>query len=136
MQAEFDLPYPTETGLYRLINEKFMSIFAESPDINMEDWMLLRRTALQSYLHSPRDVLRLCNALSVIWPGVKGEIYIPDLVAIELLRHHEHATYKLIREQKEYMIGRGRLGQKIACYWDAVFSSQFRTYAGKTYQNF
>src|ERR1700745_3720350 len=78
--------------------------------MDMEDWILLRRTALRSYLHSPRDVLRLCNALSVIWPGVKGEIYIPDLIAIEILRHHERATYELIRAQKEYMIGRGPVG--------------------------
>jgi predicted KAP-like P-loop ATPase len=110
VQAEFDLPYPTETGLYKLINEKFMSIFGESPEMDIEDWMLLRRTALQNYLHSPRNVLRLCNALSIIWPSVKGEVYIPDLVAIELLRHHEYATYELIRRQREYMIGRGPVG--------------------------
>jgi len=96
VQAEFDLPYPEQAGLYKLINEKLMSIFGDSPELDMEDWLLLRRTALQSYLHSPRDVLRLCNALSVIWPGVKAEIYIPDLIAIELLRHHEPATYGLI----------------------------------------
>jgi predicted KAP-like P-loop ATPase len=112
VQAEFDLPYPTDMGLYKLINEKFISIFGETPEIEIEDWMLLRRTALQNYLHSPRDVLRLCNALSVIWPSVKGEIYIPDLIAIELLRHHDHATYDLIRGQKEYMIGRGPAGQE------------------------
>jgi predicted KAP-like P-loop ATPase len=110
VQAEFNLPYPTEAGLYKLMNEEFISIFGESPEMDMEDWMLLRRTALQTYLHSPRDVLRLCNALSVVWPGVKGEIYIPDLIAIELLRHHDHATYELIRRQKEYMIGRGPVG--------------------------
>lgn len=110
VQAEFHLPYPTETGLYKLLNEKFTSIFGKSPEMDMEDWMLLRRTALQSYLRSPRDVLRLCNALSVIWPGVKREIYVPDLIAIELLRHHERATYEHIRGQKEYMIGRGPAG--------------------------
>jgi KAP family P-loop domain len=110
VQAEFHLPYPTETGLYKLINEKLMSIFGENPQMDIEDWMLLRRTALQNYLHSPRDVLRLCNALSVIWPGVKREIYIPDLIPIELLRHHERATYELIRGQKEYMIGKGPAG--------------------------
>jgi hypothetical protein len=110
VQAEFDLPYPTEEGLYKLLNEKFMSIFGEAPKMDIEDWMLLRRTALQNYIHSPRDVLRLCNALSVIWPGVKGEVYIPDLIAIELLRHHENDTYELIRGQKEYMIGRGPAG--------------------------
>jgi predicted KAP-like P-loop ATPase len=67
VQAEFDLPDPTDLGFYKLINEKFVSIFGETvPEMQIEDWMLLRRTALQNYLHSPRDVLRLCNALSVI----------------------------------------------------------------------
>jgi predicted KAP-like P-loop ATPase len=86
VQAEFDLPYPTQSGLDNLIEEK-LSILGERPEIDVEDRMLLKRTVLQNYLRSPRDVLRLCNALSVIWPGVRGEIYIPDLISIELLRH-------------------------------------------------
>ncbi len=72
--------------------------------------MLLKSISLQHYIRSPRDVLRLCNSLSIMWPGVMGEIYIPDLIAIVLLRHHDHATYDLIREQKVYMIGRGPAG--------------------------
>lgn len=110
VQAEFDLPYPTETGLDNLMEEKLTSIFGQRSDVDIEDWMLLKRTALQHYIASPRDVLRLCNAISVIWPSVQGEIYIPDLIAIELLRHYEHQIYDLIRRQKEYMIGRGPVG--------------------------
>jgi len=110
VQAEFDLPYPTETGLDNLMQEKFTSIFGKSPEFDIEDWMLLKSISLQHYIRSPRDVLRLCNSLSIMWPGVMGEIYIPDLIAIVLLRHHDHATYDLIREQKVYMIGRGPAG--------------------------
>ncbi len=121
VQAEFDLPYPTSTGLSRLMTEKFTTIFGSNSDVDAEDWFSLKRVALDHYVRSPRDVLRLCNALSVIWPSVEKEIYIPDLIAVELLRHHDHATYDLIRGQKDYMTGRGppgpenreQLGQRI-----------------------
>jgi predicted KAP-like P-loop ATPase len=110
VQAEFDLPSPSTNGLNRLLERKLASIFGEKPEIDIEAWMLLKRTALQNYIRSPRDVLRLCNVLSVIWPGVQGEIYFPDLIAIELFRLHEHQTYDLIRQHTDFLLGRGPAG--------------------------
>jgi hypothetical protein len=36
----------------------------------------------------------------------------PDLLAVELLRHYDRATYDLIRSLKLYLIGRGIVGDK------------------------
>ena len=65
----------------------------------------MARFAFQHYLRSPRDVTRLCNALSVAWPAVVGEAYVPDLVAIEMLRHFEPRTYALIKDHRDFVTG-------------------------------
>jgi hypothetical protein len=110
VQVELDLPYPTEAGLRRLMIEKLTSIFGANPEMDPEDWSLVSRVAFEHYLRSPRDIVRISNALSIVWPSVEKEVYVPDLFAIELLRHFDRAAYDVIRSQKSYMVGRGFLG--------------------------
>jgi predicted KAP-like P-loop ATPase len=112
VQVELDLPYPMERGLRRLASTKLVDIFGPSPEMDLEDWSRVSEVAFQLYLKSPRDVVRVCNALSVVWPSVEAEVYMPDLLAVELLRHYERATYDLIRSLKLYLLGRGIVGDK------------------------
>jgi predicted KAP-like P-loop ATPase len=112
VQVELDLPYPTENGLRKLTTEKLAAIFGPSPEMDLEDWLRVSEVAFQHYLKSPRDVVRVCNALSIVWPSVEAEVYMPDLLAVELLRHYERATYDLIRSLKHYLTGRGIVGDK------------------------
>jgi predicted KAP-like P-loop ATPase len=112
VQVELDLPYPTESGLRKLTNEKLAAIFGPSPEMDLEDWLRVSEVAFQHYLKSPCDVVRVCNALSIVWPSVEAEVYMPDLLAVELLRHHDRATYDLIRSLKHFLTGRGIVGDE------------------------
>jgi len=112
VQVELDLPYPTESSLRKLTTEKLTAIFGSSPEMDVEDWLRVSEVAFEHYMKRPRDVVRVCNALSIVWPSVEAEVYMPDLLAVELLRHYDRATYDLIRSLKNYLIGRGIVGDE------------------------
>lgn len=105
VQVELDLPPPGPAGLRKLTFDRLTAIVGPNPPMEQEDWGAVARFAFQHYLQSPRDVTRLCNALSVAWPAVAGEAYVPDLVAIEMLRHFEPRTYALIRDNRDFVTG-------------------------------
>ncbi len=105
VQVELDLPPPGPTGLRKLTFDRLTAIVGPNPPMEQEDWGAVARLAFKRYLISPRDVTRLCNALSVAWPAVAGEAYVPDLVAVEMLRHFEPRTYALIRDNRSFVTG-------------------------------
>ena len=109
VQVELDLPPPGPAGLRKLTFDRLAAIVGPNPPMEQEDWGAVARLAFQRYLLSPRDVTRLCNALSVAWPAVAGEAYVPDLVAIEMLRHFEPRTYALIRDNRSFVTGEAAL---------------------------
>lgn len=107
VQVELDLPPPDRDGLRKMTFERLISIIGENPPMAQTDWWEVTQIAFAHYLRTPRDVIRLTNAISVSWPGVAGEVYVPDFVAMELMRHFERATYDAVRELGDFLTGRG-----------------------------
>ncbi|MBM6579920.1 hypothetical protein ILT44_06985 [Microvirga sp. BT689] len=107
VQVELDLPPPSSTGLRGMTVDRLTTILGPNPPMSQEHWWTVSHVAFKHYLTSPRDVIRLCNALSVAWPGVSGEVYVPDFVGIELIRHFEDRTYELLRDNKAFLTGVG-----------------------------
>ncbi|WP_162559690.1 KAP family P-loop NTPase fold protein [Methylobacterium radiodurans] len=107
VQVALDLPPPDLAGLRSMTFERLTAIVGPAPPMNEEDWSTVAHIAFEHYLRSPRDVARLCNALSVTWPAVVGEVYLPDLVAIEMLRHFDERTCDAIRSNKGFLVGQG-----------------------------
>ncbi len=61
--------------------------------------------AVAPYLNTPRDLVRLFNAMSVSWPAVANEIDIGDFVSLEVMRLFEPSLYNAIRTEKETVCG-------------------------------
>lgn len=103
IQAEYDLPVPTRDGLLKLLSSRVDPLFKniESDD----NWSSVWSVAFDYYLKSPRDINRFGNALSVTWPTVAGEVYPPDLIAIELFRIFDQRIYKAIVNNKDILVG-------------------------------
>jgi hypothetical protein len=105
IQAEFDLPLPTRSGIAKLVDKQLSEILGE---VEQDDnWNEVWGVALDNYLRSPRDVIRLSNAMSVTWPAVRNEVYPPDFIAIELFRLFERGLYNLLARNKEMLVGTG-----------------------------
>lgn len=123
VQVELDLPPPDRAGLRTMTFDRLISIIGSDPPMAVQDWWDVTQLAFSQYLRTPRDVIRLTNALYVSWPGVVGEVYVPDFVAVQLLRHFERATYDALRGQGDFLTGqstfmteeeRRALGRRIA----------------------
>ena len=56
-------------------------------------------------IRTPRDVVRLMNALSVSWPAVGHEVDRADFVAIETLRILQSDIYRAVRANKDRLCG-------------------------------
>jgi hypothetical protein len=105
IQAEFDLPLPTRSGIAKLVDKQLSETLGEIEQD--ENWNEVWGVALENYLRSPRDVIRLSNAVSVTWPAVRNEVYPPDFIAIELFRLFERDVYNLLATNKEMLVGTG-----------------------------
>jgi predicted KAP-like P-loop ATPase len=57
------------------------------------------------YLNTPRDLVRLTNAISVTWPPVKDEVNLADFVGLEAIRVFEPSLYNAIRSDKDRVCG-------------------------------
>lgn len=105
VQVELDLPPPDRAGLRTMTFDRLIAVIGPEPPMGREDWWEVTQLAFSQYLRTPRDAVRLTNALSVAWPSVQGEVYVPDFVAIELLRHFERATYDALRSNGPLLTG-------------------------------
>lgn len=103
VQAEFDLPPPTQSGLLALANELISPLFngTEETEVYTSVW----RAAFRNFLKSPRDIVKFYNALSVTWPSVSHEAYAPDMIAIELLRLFDRPLHKVILDNRGVILG-------------------------------
>lgn len=112
VQVEVDLPPPSDEGLRRLTETRLG--VALGGDVLEADtfWFRVWAIAYRHYLLSPRDIVRFMNALSITWPAVRGEVYPPDLIMIELLRHFERRTYEAIRHSGSFLVGQGEFYSK------------------------
>ncbi len=112
VQVEIALPPPGKTRLRRLALDRLSAILGPEHVMDEEDWTAVVEFALEHYVRSPRDVMRLLNALSVVWPAVSSEVYLPDLFAVEVLRLFEPDVYDRLRDAGAFLTGRAIIWSK------------------------
>jgi predicted KAP-like P-loop ATPase len=56
-------------------------------------------------IRTPRDLIRLMNALAVTWPAVGNEVDRADFVAVETLRLFRPGVYRALRGNKDRLCG-------------------------------
>jgi hypothetical protein len=136
VHVPLDLPPATKNGIRAMFAERLGAICGDV--INREDssWWLIIDIALAEYLRSPRDVVRLSNALAIVWPGVANEVFIADLVGIEMIRCFEPEAYRVICSSRDFLVGRGGpfredAGEKLAAILLESFSPQRKSRAAE-----
>src|SRR5262249_55860107 len=58
-------------------------------------------------MRTPRDLIRLTNALAVTWPAVGNEVDRADFVGMETLRLLRPEIYRALRSRKDQLCGTG-----------------------------
>lgn len=106
VQQEIELPKPTREALFRMLDQEVS--FLTSDTTNSARWQHLVRDGIRRWIRSPRDVVRLTNAVKFAWPAIEGEIDPQDLLAMEGLRLFDPATFAWIRDNRDFLFAEGR----------------------------
>lgn len=106
VQHELQLPVPSQTSLLKILDAE-LSFLLEGIENSLQ-WEHIIQDGLHRWIRSPRDVVRLCNAVKFSWPALKGEIDPQDLLAMEGLRLFDFNTFEWLRDHRDYLFTKGR----------------------------
>ncbi|MDE0304380.1 MAG: P-loop NTPase fold protein, partial [Albidovulum sp.] len=105
VQAGFDLPEPSQFQLIDMFNSQIAEIFDDEDIGDQHYFSNMFHAVVAPEFRTPRDVLRLSNALSVTFQAVRGEVNAADFLAIETLRLFRPGVYQSVRSQKSVLVG-------------------------------
>lgn len=106
VQQEIELPHPTKHSLLAILDGEIAFLTANSEDNTR--WHYIVRDGVRRWIRSPRDVVKLSNAVKFSWPALEGEIDAQDLLAIEGMRLFDQSAYNWIRENRDFLFTQGR----------------------------
>ncbi|WP_431228162.1 KAP family P-loop NTPase fold protein [Burkholderia contaminans] len=118
IQAPFHLPAVNKSRLHQKLFKGLDSIIESQPmpfAFDQGRWAEVFNDGLDGYIEKPRDIVRILNAISVVYPPLAGEVNPVDIIALEFLRVFEPTAYASIRDGKEFFSGEpGRLDHRKA----------------------
>lgn len=106
VQQEIDLPKPSRHALLTVLDEEISFLTGNVRD--SERWLTIVQDGVHRWISSPRDVLRLSNAVKFSWPALEGEIDPQDMLAMEGIRLFDPDAFNWIRENRDFLMGEGR----------------------------
>lgn len=106
VQVPFDLPLPDRSALQRMLTSTLDVVVTPSEATFSEArWGNVFHKGLDRFLATPRDVVRLLNALAVSYSAVEGEVNVVDFIGIESLRLFAPEAYEVIRRNEAQFSG-------------------------------
>jgi virulence-associated protein VapD len=98
IQHELTVPTPSPNSLLNLLQSDLKVVFGS--EFDQARSTVIYRYGIKRWLRSPRDVVRLSNAVKFAWPAVSPEVDPLDLLAIEGLRLFEPQAFNWIRDNR------------------------------------
>lgn len=107
IQVPFDLPTPSESGIKDIFISGLNKLLdgLHITEIDSELFWTHYRHGISKMLTTPRQAIRLINALHVTLPSVLGEVNVADFVALESCRLFMPDVYNRIRNNKNKFAG-------------------------------
>lgn len=106
VQQELEIPKPSTNRLLAMLDQKIAYLFdgiEPSPR-----WEFILRDGVHRWTRSPRDVVRLANAVQFCWLALRDEIDSQDLLAVEGLRLFDPEAFSWLRENRDFLFREGR----------------------------
>ena len=120
VQVEIDLPLPDRSSLQQMFIDRHGADLAEARDgglVHPEYWVDICAAGIDPFLNTPRDVVRLVNAVSATYPAVKGEVNPIDFTALETLRLFSPLAYDAVRRRPAAFLLPHRLAARRTARW-------------------
>ncbi len=111
VQVPLDLPVPEADALGQLFLDKLRDLLERHPPpavVTQHHFDQAFTPGIEALLTTPRDVVRLINALQISYPSLSEEVNTADFVAVEALRVFQPELYDLIRRTPARFAGTTR----------------------------
>lgn len=105
VQQDLELPKPSRRALMSLLEEQ-IEFIPQPPEGSMR-WFHIVRYGLFRWIRSPRDVLRLGNAVKFSWSALEGEVDPHDVIAMEGLKLFDTAAFAWLRDNRDFLFSEG-----------------------------
>lgn len=102
IQHELELPYAGRSALLRRLDSELRFVFDHVESSTR--WMEIIRHGFYRWIQSPRDIVRLANALRFTWPPLSREVDAADVVAMEALRLFDPRAFDWVRSNRDFLI--------------------------------
>lgn len=98
IQLPLNIPQPQKGTLHLFLSEKLNEIIYTSETLFDDDrWEKVYREGIQPLIETPRDSIRLANAVQTALRGIESEVNFVDVAGIETIRLHAPDVYEEIR---------------------------------------
>ncbi len=107
VQLPVEMPVPDPIALQKMFARHLSNIITDK-SVSLFDktyWREVYLEGVDHFLNTPRDVVRLANALKLIYPTVEGEVNPVDYFAMEALRLFRPSVYEKIRAHTSKFVG-------------------------------
>ena len=104
VQVPMELPLPDRASLQQMFVDLLSPVLTAEREANLLDeayWGEVCVNGLDHFLATPRDAIRLANAVTATLPAVHGEVNPVDFVALETLRLFAPIAYESIRQRRD-----------------------------------
>lgn len=123
VQASFDVPILGGTELSQQLLANVAKITSSIEKIDTIEFMNIFYDVVDPLVGRPRDMVRLCNAMMLVWPVLNEEVFLADMLAIEAIRLFQFELYCDLRANKDMLCPASRLGgqydmQKLKARYD------------------
>jgi predicted KAP-like P-loop ATPase len=108
IQVGFDIPEPRPSELSQQLLEQIGALCGTPSEENVVRFMNIFYDLIVPEMKTPRDLVRLMNALSVTWPSIGHEVDQGDFIGLETLRVFRPGVHRAIRSGKERLCGAGQ----------------------------
>jgi predicted KAP-like P-loop ATPase len=107
VQVQYELPPPVPTRLERMFFSRLDRVIRDVPeeDFDRQRWARVHFDGIRKLITSPRDVVRVTDALRLSFPKVIHEVDPVDFIALEVLRVKQPSVYEAIRDGEEMFAG-------------------------------
>ncbi len=106
IQQELELPQPPKNTLLRMLDRETAFLVRQTE--NSFRWQLLLRDGVHRWVKSPRDVVRLSNAVKFAWPALCNEIDPQDMLGMEGVRLFDAEAFSWLRDNRNFLFNEGR----------------------------
>lgn len=102
IQHEVELPHAGRSALLRRVDREMAFVLSHvKPSAR---WREIVFHGFHRWIQSPRDIVRLTNALRFAWPPLATEVDAGDVVAMEGLRLFEPQVFDWVRANRDFLI--------------------------------